>query len=298
MRDHFAGRVLAPREANLCSAAASRRHVPPVAGAPALGPGLPRLLMLWRRCRGGMSLLSPMESASTRQAGNRNRQRDRQTGGRQPIRSVFSPPHFPRLCSLHFAVLQCIPVTTGANLLRIRCDILLQIQIIEQLEIRIHLVILFQSLQDRSPPCPLPATGGPGSDNPAARNEQSHANSHNHRQRRRQNRTPEPMHPARLRFCHLLAQASLQPHVEVRRRLRNLPLIEQRHGRAHRFQLFRTSSATFQMLAFIHRGLAESSGHLGHPFSNFIAFHNRFPFTLFATVASHSKSSASLNKFF
>lgn len=72
-----------------------------------LGLRLPRwLLMLLRRCRGCMSLLSPMESASVRQTGKRDRERDSQTGGRQPIRSVFSPPHFPRLCSLHFPGLQ------------------------------------------------------------------------------------------------------------------------------------------------------------------------------------------------
>ena len=51
------------------------------------------------------------------------------------------------------------------------------------------------------------------------------------------------------------------------------------------------------MLAFIHGWLAEPSGHLGHPFSNFIAFHNHFPFALFA-LPLHSNKSAMLNKFF
>ena len=48
--------------------------------------------------------------------------------------------------ALHFAVL-AVPVVTGANRLRIRCDILLQIQIIQQIEIRVHVVIIVQSLQ-------------------------------------------------------------------------------------------------------------------------------------------------------
>jgi hypothetical protein len=51
--------------------------------------------------------------------------------------------------------------------------------------------------------------------------------------------------------------------------------------------LFCTSSTTFQMLAFIHCKLAEPSGHLGHPFTNLIAVHNRFPFTLFACHFIH-----------
>jgi len=68
----------------------------------------------------------------------------------KPAAASQSALYFPRLI---FPA--CVPCTSPdsvllvqqrASLLRIRCDILLQIQIIEQLEIRIHLVILFQSL--------------------------------------------------------------------------------------------------------------------------------------------------------
>jgi hypothetical protein len=51
------------------------------------------------------------------------------------------------------------------------------------------------------------------------------------------------------------------------------------------------------MLSLVRRGLAEASRHIGHPFTNFIAFHNRFPFfTLFATI--YSQINQSLNEFF
>ena len=92
------------------------------------------LLMLLRRCRSRMSLLSPKQSPSVRQTGTRNRQCHRQTGSRQPFRPVNSLPHFSSPVSRD---------KQSANLLRIRCHILLQIQIIQQLEIRIHVVILF-----------------------------------------------------------------------------------------------------------------------------------------------------------
>jgi len=60
---------------------------------------LPRRLLPLRRSRrrGRMSLLSPVERTSIRQAGKRHRQRDRQTGGRQPTRPVDSLPHVPRV---------------------------------------------------------------------------------------------------------------------------------------------------------------------------------------------------------
>jgi len=32
------------------------------------------------------------------------------------------------------------------------------------------------------------------------------------------------------------------------------------------------------MIAFVRSGLTETSGHIRHPFTNLIAFHNRFPF--------------------
>src|SRR5579863_6663791 len=91
--------------------------------------------------------------------------------------------------------------------LRICHDILLDFQVVEQLEIGIHVVILVQSLQitygcTRSyGPCVgnlliVPAT----TDFTAAGEEQSHANSHQNGQRRRQHRAAEPRHPSRLRF--------------------------------------------------------------------------------------------------
>jgi hypothetical protein len=36
------------------------------------------------------------------------------------------------------------------------------------------------------------------------------------------------------------------------------------------------------MIAFVHVGLAESSGQLGYPLTDFFAFHNRFPLNFFA----------------
>jgi hypothetical protein len=84
-----------------------------------------------------MSLLERVDSGSIRQTGNRHR--DGQ-GGRQPTRPVFSLPHFPHsCCSSPF--FKSAFVQQLANLLRIRCDILLQIQIVEQLEISIQVVI-------------------------------------------------------------------------------------------------------------------------------------------------------------
>ena len=81
-----------------------------------------------------MPLLRRVKDGSVRETGNRNRRRDRQASGRQPIRPVFSPPHVPALPrpSPFFSV---SPAPLRANRLRIRYDILLQIQIIEQLEI-------------------------------------------------------------------------------------------------------------------------------------------------------------------
>ncbi len=181
MRDHFAGLALALPEANLCSAAANRQHVRPVAGAPALGPRVAELVA-------DVVAAEAERHAAAEPNGKRFHApgRVKESPTRSPIRrppanplyifpASFSPP-----VSLPFAVLPCIPVTTGANLLRIRCHILLQIQIIEQLEIRIHLVILFQSLQvayRRAHFRHWRSRIG----NPAASNEQSHSNSHNHR---------------------------------------------------------------------------------------------------------------------
>ena len=148
MRDHSAGLVLVLPEANLCSAAASRQHARPVAGAPALGPRVAEVVA-------DVVAAEAERHAAAEPNGKRFHApgREKESPTRSPIRrppanplcifpASFSPP-----VSLPFAVLPCIPVTTGANLLRIRCHILLQIQIIEQLEIRIHIVILFQSLQ-------------------------------------------------------------------------------------------------------------------------------------------------------
>lgn len=97
-----------------------------------------------------MSLLRRAKGAHVRQTRQGNADSYRQAGRRQPIRPVFSLPHFP---ALHFAVLSVHPRDKRrANRLRIRCDILLQLQIIQQIEIRIHLVIIVQTLQiaDRS----------------------------------------------------------------------------------------------------------------------------------------------------
>src|SRR5579872_63150 len=116
----------------------------------------------------------------------------------------------------------------------------------------------------------------------AAREEHAHTHSHDHREGGRQNRMPEPMHPACLRLCHFLTQASLEPHIEIGRRLRRLPLVQQSHCRLHGFQLFRTATASGQMLSFVRAEVAEPSRHIRHPFTNFVAFHNFFPshFTL------------------
>jgi hypothetical protein len=49
-----------------------------------------------------MSILRQMESGSVPQTGKGDGNRNRQTGGREPVRPVFSPPHFPCL-ALFFA---------------------------------------------------------------------------------------------------------------------------------------------------------------------------------------------------
>lgn len=86
-----------------------------------------------------MSLLGRKHGVGVPQEGDGNGHSDRQTGARQPSRPVPSVPHFPRLALRRAANL--------APTLRIRCDVLLQLQIIQQIEIRVHLVIAVQSLQ-------------------------------------------------------------------------------------------------------------------------------------------------------
>src|ERR1700733_14564616 len=121
--------------------------------------------------------------------------------------------------------------------------------------------------------------------------EDAHTDAKEHSQRRSQHGTPEPLEPARLRLCHFFTQPSLQAHVEIRRWFWNLPLIEQRHRCAHRFQFLRTSVTTFQMPALVRRRLVESSYQVGHPFTNFITFHDYFPLTHFANATHKEKQS-------
>ena len=66
-------------------------------------PLRPRCWLPLPRSRGGcMSILRRMESGFVPQTGKGNGNRNRQTGGREPVRPVFSPPHFPCL-ALFFA---------------------------------------------------------------------------------------------------------------------------------------------------------------------------------------------------
>jgi hypothetical protein len=44
------------------------------------------------------------------------------------------------------------------------------------------------------------------------------------------------------------------------------------------------------MLAIVQRGGAEACGHIGHPFTNFVAVHNHFPFVRFATTFTRTSS--------
>src|SRR5690348_363038 len=111
----------------------------------------------------------------------------------------------------------------------------------------------------------------------AAHKDSPYTYSHDHSQCSRQNRAPEPVQPASLRLCHLFTQACLKTHVEIRRRLRRLPFIQQCHGGLHRLQLFRTHTAAGQMITLFRCDLAETSGHIRHPFTNLFAFHNCFP---------------------
>src|SRR5271155_3925036 len=75
-------------------------------------------------------------------------------------------------------------------------------------------------------------------------------------------------------FCCLLAQTSAKPYVEVRRRLRHLPLIQQRHGLAELVQLARAASAGLEMLIYFGRDRVQAGGQFRHQFANFIAFHD------------------------
>ena len=174
----------------------------------------------------------------------------------------------------------------GTTTLRIRYDILLHIQIIQHIEIRIQVVILVQGLQIAH----RRARAGIRK----FRNRNVRPGSLNQLLRVTNNPTPIPISTVsaaastgRRNHCNQPAcglaissrRPSLQPHVKVLRRLRSLPLVQQRHGSAHLFQLFRTRSASRQMLALVRCGRSESCGHIGHPFANVIAIavHNPSP---------------------
>jgi hypothetical protein len=86
-----------------------------------------------------MMLLNTAECDSTRQRRYRRSECDRQPSDRQPTRLVVSQPHGSQVFSALGANVLTIERSNG---LWIRDYILLDIQIIQQLEIRIHLVIL------------------------------------------------------------------------------------------------------------------------------------------------------------
>ena len=111
---------------------ASRRALPLDLRHP---PRWRMLSLRWRVIRGSLSLDLGRTKTILRQTGDRRRQGYHQTGERQPSRPVLSPPHGPHPL-FHFALLQIL------DLLLIRVHILLHIEIIQQLEIRIHVVIL------------------------------------------------------------------------------------------------------------------------------------------------------------
>jgi hypothetical protein len=46
------------------------------------------------------------------------------------------------------------------------------------------------------------------------------------------------------------------------------------------------------MSTFFLGGLAAAGGHFKNPFANLLAFHDYFPFTLFANVSSHKSNLA------
>src|SRR5437763_5817894 len=113
----------------------------------------------------------------------------------------------------------------------------------------------------------------------ASREEQADANSHEYCERRCQDWAAKPLQPAGLRLGHFFAQSRLQPRVEIWRRLRCLPFIEHRHGSAQGLKFFHASATTFQMLTLVRGEFSESCRDFGHPFTNFVAVHNRFPFS-------------------
>jgi hypothetical protein len=103
----------------------------------------PRSRLLWRTLlrtrrllpgRGSRMLLWRVKSSLLRKTRDRNGHSHSQTGRRQPFRSRFSRPHVP--------CLSLVPAQTLREPLRIRCHVLLHIQIIQHIEIRIQIVIL------------------------------------------------------------------------------------------------------------------------------------------------------------
>src|SRR5438034_8051037 len=65
---------------------------------------------------------------------------------------------------------------------------------------------------------------------------QRHANHHQHGKRNGQRRPPQPLQESARLLLQLFTQARAQAYVEIRRRCRCLPLIEQRHGLAECLQ--------------------------------------------------------------
>src|SRR5215472_1982729 len=114
---------------------------------------------------------------------------------------------------------------------RIGDDVLLHIQIVEQLEICVHVVILVQCLKiaDRAAGR-FHHHGGIGQVGAVPpRQQNTHTHSEQHRERTRQHRLPKPSYPepTRLRFRHFLPQAGFETRIKIWRRFRDLPFIEQ-----------------------------------------------------------------------
>src|SRR5262249_31602938 len=73
-----------------------------------------------------------------------------------------------------------------------------------------------------------------------------------------------------------LAQAGLQPNVEIRGRFARVPFIQQRHGLAKGFQLGGAVAADTQVLLYVGRQPAQAGSQIRHQLANLVALDDCF----------------------
>src|ERR1700683_1713280 len=203
-----------------------------------------------------------------------------------PPRHQIPPPHSPALGIAPLRKLNTSNVTSNFTsdvcFLRIRHHILLHFQVIQQIEVGIQIVILLESLQIAHCRARLrlrldlrQITTARIVEIVVLGEEQARSDCHQHGERRRQHRTPEPCQPACLRLGHLFAQPRLQTHIKIRRQLRRTPFIQQRHGLADLCHLSGARAATSQMSADLRCHPHQTGRQVWHHFANLLTLHNQ-----------------------